>query len=104
LIASGSECVRSAGLREAAFRGLPHGHGSDHLHGVGRSGLAELRARFRAARVFCSDFRGILILAVQAHLLKRASATSASSAAAGSATAAADAASRAVIRFGSTWF
>jgi hypothetical protein len=74
------------------------------LHGVGRSSLAELRARFRAGRVFCSNFGGILIFAVQAHLLKRAPAASASTAAAGSAAAAAAAATRAVIRFGSTWF
>ena len=64
--------ARPAGLRKSARRDLAHGNCSDHLNGVRGGGLSELFARFRIILFFRPVFGGILILAVQAHLLKRA--------------------------------
>ena len=82
-------CVRAArtavtGLRDAArlVRGLTHRDGSNHLHGIGGSGLAKLSASLGDILVFAGILRSVvLVLAIQSDLLEGttpASGTSAS--------------------------
>jgi hypothetical protein len=76
------ETSRSTGthiaeLNESAFdRHLSHCDGTDHLNGVGGSGLAKLPAGCRRSLVFRAAFVRALRLAVQTELLKRPSAAS----------------------------
>ena len=60
-------------MREATCGNLAHCDSSNHLHGIRGSGLSELPAGLCDSLVFGRPgFGGILILAVQAHLLKGA--------------------------------
>ena len=74
--------IRSSGpavawLRKSAdwILSLAHGDRADHLHGVGGSGLAELRSRVGCPDVVSRGVGAILILCVQPDLLKRAAAS-----------------------------
>jgi hypothetical protein len=53
-----------AGLREATGGNLAHCDSSDHLDGIRGRGLSKLSAGLCNILVFCSDFGGVLVLAV----------------------------------------
>jgi hypothetical protein len=57
-------------LGKSLRRHQSHGDGSHHLNCVRRSGLPKLPARLLSALFFAPNFGGILILAIQPHLLE----------------------------------